>query len=93
MRIIQDVQIREGQIIWVPLYVVSIKFGHSAVADTGFPMGGRPLRRGGADSRGGFVLKILFVETKESGPLGWGTCAGHAPLDPPMHWHVVLKLL
>ena len=27
---------------------------------------------GGVDSRGSYVLKILYVEMKESGPLGWG---------------------
>ena len=32
---------------------------------------------GGMDSRGSYVLKILYVKTKESGPLGGGT--GHAP--------------
>ena len=47
-----------------------------AVAGPGFPVGGRrPL--GGADSQGGYVSKILYVETKESGPLG--ACVGHAP--------------
>ena len=35
------------------------------------------------DSRGGYFSKILYVEMKESGPVG-GACAGHAPLDPPM---------
>ena len=34
---------------------------------------------GGVDSRGGYVSKILYVKTKELGPLG-----GRAPLDPPM---------
>ena len=41
-----------------------------AVADPGFPVGGRRPRRGGMDSRGGYVSNILHVETKESGPLG-----------------------
>ena len=36
-----------------------------AVADPGFPVGG-----GGVDSRGSYVSKILYVKTKESGPLG-----------------------
>ena len=40
------------------------------VTDPGFPMGGRGPRRGGVDFRGGYVSKILYVETKESGPLG-----------------------
>ena len=44
----------------------------NAVADPGFPVGG-----GGADPRGGYVSKILYVATKESGPLG--ACAEHAP--------------
>ena len=40
----------------------------TAVADPRFPVEGRRSRRGGADSRGGYVLKILYVEMKESGP-------------------------
>ena len=50
--------------------------GGTAVADPGFPVGGhRPHGGGGGvDSRGGYVSKILYVETKES-----------RPLDPPMH--------
>ena len=32
---------------------------------------------GGVDSRGSYVLEILCVKMKESGPLG--ACAGHAP--------------
>ena len=32
--------------------------------------GGRRPRRGRIDSRGSYVSKILYVETKESGPLG-----------------------
>ena len=51
----------------------------SSVADPGFPVGrGRGPRRWGMDSRGSYVLKILYVKTKESGPLG-GACARHAP--------------
>ena len=48
---------------------------------------------GGVDSRGGYVLKILYVKTKESGPLG-GHAPGTPPLDPPMnmimapHWTI-----
>ena len=38
-------------------------------------MRGVDLVGGGADSRGGYILKILYVKMKESGPLG-----GHAPL-------------
>ena len=40
------------------------------MADPGFPKGGRGPRRGGMDSRIGYVSKILHVEMKESGPLG-----------------------
>ena len=40
---------------------------------------GHRLHRGGIDSRGGYISKILNVETKESGPLGEGACAGYAP--------------
>ena len=28
------------------------------------------------DSRGGYISKILYVKTKESGPLGGGVCDG-----------------
>ena len=49
------------------------------VADPGFPVEGVDLVEG-ADSRDGYVSKILYVETKEFGPLG-GTCAGPRPLD------------
>ena len=48
-----------------------------SVADPGFPVGGRRPRRG-PNSRGGYVLKILYVKTKKSGPLG-----GLAPDTPP----------
>ena len=48
------------------------------VADPGFPVGGRGPRRGGVDSRGGYISKIFYVKMKEFGPLG-GACAGHAP--------------
>ena len=58
--------------------------GHTSVEDPGFPVGGRGPRRGGPDFRGGYVLKILYVKTKESGPLG-GRALGTPPLDPPMH--------
>ena len=40
--------------------------------------GGRQPRRGGANSRGGYVSKIFYVKMKESGPLG-----GRAPAAPP----------
>ena len=46
-------------------------------------MGGVDLAGGwGVDSRGGYVLKILYVKPKESGPLGGVRRA--RPLDPPM---------
>ena len=44
--------------------------------------GGVDLVGGGVDSRGGYVLKILYVKTKELGPLGGRTWC--APLDLPM---------
>ena len=44
------------------------------MAHPGFPIGGHWPRAswggGGIDSRGGYVSKILYVKTKESGPLG-----------------------
>ena len=48
-----------------------------AVADPGFPVGG------GANSRGGYVLKNLCVKTKESGPVGGAR--RRRPLDPPLN--------
>ena len=47
--------------------------------DPGFPVGGAPTRRGGANSRGGYVSKILYVKTKESGPLGGARAGGTPP--------------
>ena len=38
---------------------------------------------GGVDSRGDYVSKILYVEMKESGPLG-GRAPDTPPLGPPM---------
>ena len=38
---------------------------------------------GGVDSRGGYVSKILYVKTKESGPLG-GVRLVSAYVDLPM---------
>ena len=55
-----------------------------AVADPGFPVGGHQPRGGAANSRGGYVSKNLYVETKESGPLGGAH--QQRPLDPPMPW-------
>ena len=46
-----------------------------SVADPGFPIGGCQPHRGGTNSRGGFISKILYVKTKESGPLGGCTLA------------------
>ena len=55
------------------------------MADPGFPTGERrPRRGGGVDSRGGYVSKILYVKTKESGPLG-----GRAPGTPPRSVNVI----
>ena len=48
-----------------------------SVADPGFPMGG------GANSRGGYVSKNLYVKTKESGPVGGAR--QRRPLDPPLY--------
>ena len=53
------------------------------MADPGFPVGGRRPRRRSIDSRGGYISKILYVETKESGPLG-GVRRARPRLDPPM---------
>ena len=39
---------------------------------------GREPRKGVVDSVVGYISKILYVETKESGPLG-GPCAGTPP--------------
>ena len=39
----------------------------------------------GVDSQGSYVSKILYVKTKELGPLGGGHAPGAPPpLDPPM---------
>ena len=43
------------------------------MTDPGFPVGGRQPRSGGANSRGSYISKDLYVKTKESGPLG-GAC-------------------
>ena len=45
--------------------------------------GVHPLGRG-VDLRHGHFSVKMYVKTKELGPIG-GACAGHAPLDPPMH--------
>ena len=47
---------------------------HLSVADPGFPVGGgpRPRRGGTLTSEAVMISKILYVKTKESGPLGRG---------------------
>ena len=63
---------------WNLAQVCRISSHLTTVADPEFPVeGARPRTGGGADSQGGYVSKILYVETKESGPLG--ACTGHAP--------------
>ena len=57
---------------------------YTVFEEIAFSGGSRVSRRGGVDLRGGYVTKILYVKTKESGPVGGGACAGHAPLNPPM---------
>ena len=47
-----------------------------------FPAGGASTSLGGADSRGGYISKILYVKRKESGPLGGMRRA--RPLDLPV---------
>ena len=54
-----------------------------SVVDPGFPVGGANLI-GGANSWGSYVSKKLYVETKESGPLGGGHAHQQRPLDLPM---------
>ena len=49
-----------------------------SVADPGFPVGGAVDLIGVIDSRCGYISKILYVKTKESGPFGGAACAGHA---------------
>ena len=59
---------------------------HNSEADPGFPVGGAvDLVGGGVDSWGSYVSKMLYVKTKELGPLGGGR-AGRVPLDPPMQF-------
>ena len=53
------------------------------MADPGFSAGGIDLMGGGIGSRGSYVSKIFYVETKEFGPLG-GHALGMPPIDPPM---------
>ena len=69
------------------------------MADLGFPVrgGGRGPRRGGMDSQGGHISKILYVKTKESGPLGGGGVRQACPpLDPPMlsdNFHIFVSYI
>ena len=54
-----------------PPFVKWMGYEYNPVADPGFPVGGGvDLVGGGVDSRGSYVWKILYVKTKESGPLG-----------------------
>ena len=62
------------------------------VADPRFPIGARGPRRGGMESQGGYVSKILYVETKESGPLGGGVCRACPSLDSPMTYVNHIKM-
>ena len=65
-------------------WLIGLAGSRFAVPDPGFPVGGgRGPRRKGVDSWGGYVLKILYVKMKESGPLG-GREPGTPPSDPPM---------
>ena len=55
------------------------------MADPGFSVGGG----GDVDSRGGYFSRILYVKTKESGPLGGGgggVRRASSNVDPPMQW-------
>ena len=60
------------------------------MADPGFPMGGRGPRRAGVDSRGGYVLEILYVKTKESGSVG-GRAPGTSPRSAN-EYHTILAI-
>ena len=58
----------------------------NALADPGFPVGG-------VDSRGGYVSKLLYIETKESGPFRGEHAPGTPPLDLPKERYVILLCL
>ena len=45
---------------------------------------------GGANSRGGYVLKIVYVKTKESGPVG--ARAGGAPWIRHCQWMTAIAM-
>ena len=51
----------------------------TTLAGPGFPVGGVDLVEGGPGLSRRLHFKILYVKTIESGPLGEGACAGHAP--------------
>ena len=54
-----------------PGYILACYYVWTVTADPGFPRGGAHLVRG-ADSQDGYVSKTLYVNVKESGPLGGG---------------------
>ena len=59
---------------------IDLRLLQYSVADPGFPVGGGvDLVRGAVDPRGGYVLKILHVKTKESGPIGGGARRARPP--------------
>ena len=53
-----------------------------AVADPGFPVGGRAPVRGRGPPTWALLVK-MYAKTKELGPIG-GRAPGTPPLDPPM---------
>ena len=58
------------------------------MSDPGFPVGGGGADLvGGANSRGGYVLKNLYVKMKVSGPLGG--CTPAAPPGSTNEWYAV----
>ena len=69
--------------IWLDAISSLIRYSYS-VADPGFPVGGSVdlVGGGGLDSQGGYVSKIPYVKTKESGPLGWGHALGICRYEP-----------
>ena len=50
--------------------------------------GGVDLIGGGVDSRGGYVLKILYVKMKELGPLGGGMHRARPPRSANGYRHI-----
>ena len=63
------------------------------MADPGFPVGGRGPHRGGLGSRGGYVSKILYVSTKESGPFGVRRASANADLPMMSYFTRYISLL